>query len=1400
MVYRSNNPQNNKQKIMLRSRNNSSFSKALLNLLLTLFTLFYISLLPLYSKSVQPLFDQYTIKDGLSHNTVNCIVQDSLSYMWFGTMDGLNRFDGYQFKLFKSLPDNSNSLCHNLVKSICIDKNGGMWIGTARGLSYLHIASNQFTNYFANDSSNLSYNNIEMVFCDSKGTLWVATMGGGLNRFDKKTQRFTQYKYDKNKKGSLSNNNVHWVSEDREGAIWVGTEGGGLNRLQSDSINFDFFQFEPEDGNYQALNCVRSIQEDYKGNIWVGTWGGGTAYLDKKEEQFHYFRKLKNSNKDLGDNRVISILSSSNSQIWFGTEDGGLNRFVFENQSFEHIEMDQLSSFGLKSNNIRAIYEDKSHRIWLGSLGGGVFSFRSGKADFSGFKIQNSDSEEILNQDIYAITGDNESLTIGTNGAGLYHASKIQKDSNTTYDAIEFEKIKLSNSIVHTLCYDNWGRLWAGTLGGGLNLIEFSKEKEEDPKITNFNIHADPQHTVSYNDIRTLHNDRLGNLWIGTAGGGLDKLVVAKRGEFYFEHYQHIESNASSISNNDIRAISEDKKGNIWIGTSFGLNKVKQVNGKVQFESFYSNLDKPGTLSANWINALFVDLNGILWVGTDAGLNRLDPETNLFQVYTEKNGLVNNIIKSIKGDKQGNIWIGTVNGISMYNQSSGSFYNFYESDGLLSNEFNTGAIYSDQSGQLFLGGTKGLNYFIPKNTLKQNQIHALHLTDLKLFNKSVKIGETINGRVLLKKDVSLQKSIRLKHNENSFSFEFSALDYSNAEKIKYQYKLEGFNETWQNTDATHRFATYTNLGGGNYTFKVKAITGVPNDQIPECEIALKIEYPIWLRWWSFVVYAFFSFAVIYTIIRYSRNKAMFREELNMSKIQREKEQELINLKQRFFMNMSHELKTPLTLILGPVERIAKSQELTDELKPVFALMHRNANRLSLLINQLMDFSKQERRVLKLSVRKIETIRFITDIAESFQELAQQNAIQLSVNTNLSDLETWIDEEKMEKILFNLLSNAFKYTPTGGEITINVSSLSDDFLTIEVADSGKGIDSTHHKHLFDRFYQVDQNDSETGTGIGLSLVKEFVILHHGSISIESEIGKGSLFTIQIPLGEETYQNDLKSNHSKTNHQAIVSKKNKIDHCKRNKGQSKSTILIVEDNNDMSSYLNMILCEHHNTLIAPDGVEGLKIALEEMPDVILSDVMMPNMDGISFCNKVKNNVAICHIPVLLLTAKSGKENTLSGFKSGADDYVEKPFNMDILVARIQALVENRNRIKQQLQKTPIAKITGSNINQLDRKFLADIEKIVITNLTSFEFSVEELGKQVGMSRTTLYRKVKGLLGQTPIEYIRTIRLNEALKLLKNGNSDITFIAESVGFKDVVYFRKCFKKQFDLTPDKI
>ncbi|MGQ1785797.1 MULTISPECIES: hybrid sensor histidine kinase/response regulator transcription factor [unclassified Saccharicrinis] len=1362
--------------------------------------------LNIYPKSIQPVFNHYTIREGLSHNTVNSIVQDSLYYMWFGTMDGLNRFDGYNFKVFKSLPNDTNSLCHNLVKSICIDQEGGMWIGTARGLSHLDITSNTFTNFYAHDASGLSYNNIEMVFCDSRGTVWVATMGGGLNKLDKETRHFTCFNADINVKGSLSNDNVHWIFEDHEGILWVGTEGGGLNRLNRETSTFDYFQFEPRDGNYQALSCVRSIQEDNLGNIWVGTWGGGAAYMDKKNGRFKYFRHDEASKDGISDNRVISILAASNSQIWLGTEDGGLNGFNFKSQNFQHIKMDRISPQGLKSNNIKAIYEDRMHRIWLGSSGEGIFSFHSVKADFSGFRVRDENTKDINNQDIYAIAGDGENFAVGTNGAGLYHTSlkKNKRDSALGFEDLKFEKIALNNNIVHALCYDNWGRLWAGTLGGGLKLIEFTPGEEGKPRITNFNTESDSQHSVSYNDIRTLHNDKFGNVWIGTAGGGLDKLVIAKRGEYYFEHYKHNPENISSLSNNDIRAITDDKDGNIWIGTSFGLNKMMIQNNKVRFKTFYSNLDSPGTLSGNWINSLYVDINGLLWIGTDAGLNSLDTQSNKITVYTEKDGLANNVIKAITGDQQGNLWITTVNGLSMFNLEAKSFYNFYEPDGLLSNEFNTGAVYTDRDGHIILGGTKGLNYFTPKGVLKQNQVNDLHLTNFKIFNQPVNVGQSINGRVFLNKDISVQKSIRLKHNENSFSFEFSALDYSNAEKIKYQYKLEGFNKNWQETDAMHRFATYTNLGGGNYTFKVKAFTGVPGDSVNECQINLTIDYPIWFRWWSFIIYTILLVGIILIVRHYFRNKAKYRDDLKMANIQREKEQELIKLKQQFFMNISHDLKTPLTLILGPLERILQNKELADELKPAFSLMKRNALQLSRLITQLMDYSKQERGVLKLQVRRIDIIAFLNDVMYSFQELASQMHIHFSMDADNEHLMAWIDEEKIEKVVFNLLSNAFKYTPSGGAITIRVRNgrNGDELLYLDVEDTGKGIDRSHHARLFERFYQADKSDTETGTGIGLSLVKEFVLLHHGAISVKSEVGIGSRFSIQIPLSEDVYSDEItcEKRHALGEKKLLINDSNRAIIKEIQNEESKPSVLVVEDNNDMCSYLKMILSDRYRVTVTNNGQEGLKVGLQTIPDLIISDVMMPKMDGITFCNQIKNNLTVCHVPVLLLTAKSGKQNTLSGLGSGADDYIEKPFDTDIFLARIQTLLDNRNRVRQQLQKDPVAKLSQKKITRLDRKFLADIEKIVLDNLTSENFSVEELGRQIGMSRTTLYRKTKGLIGQTPIEHIRTIRLKEALRLMQHGNDDIVNIAETVGFKDVVYFKNCFKKQFEVMPEQV
>ena len=1002
-------------------------------------------------------------------------------------------------------------------------------------------------------------------------------------------------------------------------------------------------------------------------------------------------------------------------------------RFRFEDESFEKIKMDRSSPFGLKSNNIKAIYEDASQRIWLGTSGGGVFSFGLDKSSFTIIPIVDKDFNSIDNQDVYAVVGTEESLWVGTNGGGLYR-SEIADISKHDIDYTEgktFLNIELKSEIVHALCFDSWGRLWAGTLGGGLSLVDFDKKKNK-TIVTNFTINNPMQNSISYNDVRSLYNDRSGNLWIGTAGGGLDKLVLAKKGEYYFENYKHDTDNNATLSNNDIRAITEDNSGNIWVGTAFGLNKLDIISSPAKFERFYSNPEVGGTLSGNWINVLFADNNGLLWVGTDTGLSSIDTNTNEIKVYTEIDGLVNHVVKGISGDENGNLWITSVNGISMFSKTNGTFYNFYDSDGLLSNEFNTGAIFKDTRGFIYIGGTRGLNSFLPEEVLQHNQINALHITDFKLFNQSVKVGGQVRGRILLDSDISLQKELNLKHGENSFSFDFAALDYSNAEKISYQYKLDGFNREWQSTDARHRFATYTNLGGGNYIFRVRAITGVPGDAIPETAITLHIDYPYWLRWWAFALYLFVLGGLVYFLRRYNKNKAKLDEDLRLAKMEREKDRELNELKQRFFMNISHELKTPLTLILGPLESIQNGKDLSDK------------------------------------------------------------------------LPLWIDREKMEKVVFNLLSNAFKYTPHGGEIIISIirENNSKD-VVVKVKDSGKGIKSTEHRHIFKRFYQVSQDDSETGTGIGLSLAKEMVELHGGKISVASELGKGSTFIINIPSNSDmTGVDDKRELTEPAENEALHS--SKLLRVPEDQDNQKPTVLVVEDNHDLCSYLQIILSEKYNVSIEANGEDGLSKALEIIPDVIISDVMMPKMDGITFCNKIKSNISVSHVPVLLLTAKSGKENVLSGFESGADDYVEKPFDTDILLVRIQALLENGERIWIQLQKKPVDKITSKKLTKLDREFLEKLEKMVIAKIEESEFSVEELGKQIGMSRATLYRKVKGLTGKTAIEYIRVIRLNEAMNLLQNNSMDFSLVAEEVGFRDLEYFKKCFKKQFGKLPE--
>lgn len=1349
------------------------------------------------AQQAKTLFDQYTIRDGLSHNTVNSIVQDDLGFLWFGTLDGLCRFDGNNFKVFKSTPGDKNSLCHSMIKSVCLDKNGNLWIGTARGISVMHISTGRFSHFFAEDSSGLSHNNIEVVYCDSKGVIWVATQGGGLNRFNEKDGRFSQFRAGE-KPGDLSNDNVHWIFEDRYGVLWIGTESGGLNRLRKDEQTFDFFQFEPEDGNYQALNCVRSIQQDVQGNIWVGTWGGGAAVFDRKEEAFTYYRKEQEKSGGLNDSRVISILSSSNDQLWLGTEDGGLNRFDFRDKSFEVIKMERLSPFGLKSNNIRSIYEDHSKRIWLGTSGGGVFSFIPGEPGFSMIQINNEQMEPAENQDVYAIAGNENSLWFGTNGSGLFRGLK---NNNGDSDITSFQQIELSSDIVHSLCFDNWGRLWAGTLGGGLNLIEYGKDSGK-PAVTNFNINKAGPNTVSYNDIRCLYNDKRGNLWIGTAGGGLDKIVVAKKGEYYFEHYRHEEGDVSSLSNNDVRAITEDHSGNIWVGTAFGLNRLSSSEDPCEIENYYASTTENGSISGNWINALYVDDEGFLWVGSDAGLNRIDVKSGEIKVFTASDGLVNNIVKAITGDGHGNLWITSVNGISMFSKADGTFYNFFESDGLLNNEFNSNAVYVNPEGKVFIGGTQGVNYFSSQKVLRYNQINALYFTEFELFNQPIKAGAEINGRVLLENDILQQESLNLKYYENSFTFKFAALDYTNAKKITYQYRLEGFDKDWQETVADQRIATYTNLGGGDYTFKVKAITGVPGDDVHEKSIAVHIDFPLWLRWWAFVIYGFLLTSIVFLVRRYYKARTRFQEDLRIANLERKKEHELIELKQRFFMNVSHELKTPLTLILGPLESVMHGNEISEKQSKLLVLIKRNVDILSRLITQMMDFSKQERGVLKLNTERIDLLAFLQEILLSFSDLARQQKIAFRFHTELDELYVLIDREKIEKVVFNLLSNAFKYTPPNGTIDIELSveeNKTRHFL-LEIQDSGKGIRQEHQQRIFERFYQVSNNDSETGTGIGLSLAKELVELHLGSIKVDSEPGKGSSFTVCIPIKEQFGEDGLEQDET-------VSGMQKEDEGIEDRSQQltfvenkKPTILVVEDNYDLCSYLELILSEKYEVQIANNGEEGWQKALEIIPDIIVSDVMMPIMDGATLCKNIKSKLSVSHIPVILLTAKSGKENVLTGFESGADDYVEKPFDTDILLARVETLLENRNRVWMQIQKNPIQKIKENRLTKIDREFLEKLERKVIENMASPNFSVEQLGRQIGMSRATLYRKVKGLTGKTAIEYIRVVRLIQAKKLLEEDSSNCTDVAEQVGFSDIDYFRKCFRNQFGVSPDSL
>ncbi|MCG8322796.1 MAG: ATP-binding protein [Cytophagales bacterium] len=1399
---------------------------------LLLFILF-IPFLPAYPCIGRQLPDKKInfkhITKGLSNSTITCIYQDKYGYMWIGTRNGLNRYDGVSTRVYENIFNDTTSLSDNYVTCIYEDKKSNLWVGTSfGGLNLLSRDRDTFTRYKANNRpGDISDNAISGIIEDRDGNLWVATLNEGINLFLGEGKGFKSYKYNKDDPFSLSFNTVSVLFEDSEGNLWIGTEGGGLNLFDRDNDKFIRFEHHGNAPGSISSNIITDIHQNNKGKIWVGTRDKGVNLLYKNyngDYRFKWFVHRENSQNSISHNTVLSLWEDVQGKLWIGTENGGLNCYDPITQTFDHYYYDPNDKNSISNNSIWSIYEDMSGMLWIGTYNQGLNVVDIYSDRFKHYGVNVFDRVSVNNGNVTCIYEDDlGNLWIGTDGGGL-NFYDVNTNRFTYYRHDPNDKNSIGADAVIGIFEDSKQNLWIGTFNGGLNLFDrdtktFKRYKHNELDST----------SIGSNNIYSILEDRKGRLWVTTYSNSLDLYNPATDS---FRHLKFGLDEVVDTRNVYALKIFEDSKGYLWLCTETGLIKL-EIDSRLNVKSVkyeYNEKDAYG-LSNNLIHTIFEDSHQNLWIGTGSGLNLHDRTSDTFSTFRTEDGLPSNVIYGILEDDNGNLWISTTSGISKFNIDKKTFRNYDELDGLQSNEFLRGSCFKSNSGKFYFGGINGFNVFHPDKVKDNPFIPPVYIVGLSIDNEEVTV-KTENSP--LSGYIAETEAITLAHDQSTFSLSFAALNYSQASKNRYRYKLKGYESHWHET-INIRTAHYSKIPPGDYTFWLQGSNndGLWNEQA--ASIRITVLPPVWKTWWAMSIYVLFIAGIIWMLYRNIINRERLKSNLRLERSNREHSEKLYRSKIQFFTNLSHELRTPLTLIIGPLEKLISMHEGSRFLREQLYIINQNAYRLLRLVNQLLDFRKAESGNLKLKVAKGNIIKFIREIILSFQGYASQKQIELKFSSSLDDIRVYFDRDQMEKVIFNLLSNALKYTPEAGQIRVDIHKINKNkfnhhpaapsqkntyfkngYVEIAVRDNGKGIAEIHQKDIFKRFYSIDQHDSheDIGTGIGLSLVKTLVELHHGNIEVESKEGEFTCFRIRLPLGKPTYDDDnfLKGfrdsediyGYHKTENDRGGDNGELLEHPMVDdleQDNERPILLIIEDNNDVRSYINSIFEADYKLYEAKDGPEGYELAQKIIPDLIISDVMMPKMDGINLCHKLKSEVKTSHIPIILLTARTSLIFKLEGLETGADDYITKPFNASIIKVRAKNLITSRKILREHFMNGDGMKIEPSSVSftSKDELFLKNAIKIVEDNMSDTSFTVEYLGKELGMSRMQLYRKLKSLTGFSANEFIRLLRLKRAAQLLKHNQMTISEITYEVGFTDLQYFRSCFKRQYGVNPSE-
>ncbi len=1320
----------------------------------------------------QPAFIKMNKSKDLSSGSVTSIAQDKDGFMWIGTKSGLSRYDGSSFRLFNQ---QHGGLSANDVSTIYVDSKGRMWVATINGLNLFNNNTEQFSffKYQSDSDYSISSNEINTVYEDSNGKIWIGTENG-LNQFVEKDSTFVRYFHKNDKEEGVSHNSVKAIFEDDQHNLWIGTFGGGLNKLNKQDGNFVSLDQQKETFFPRYINVIKGLSDEA---LLIGTSGEGLLVFDRQTGLFTPY--FKDGQHLEAISIVRAIYKDSHQNIWIGTDGDGLIRITPHSETRtqeiqQFVKNNQVQS-SLSSNAIYSIYEDHELNLWIGTAWNGINILAHQEAAVQNFysDFQGSNPSPVL-----SIFKKDNTLWFGTDGYGLniYDLALSQ--------LLQFDKSVVGGDYIQLIQERKKGGYFIGTFTNGLMIF--------DPKQgikKHFKHHLNNVNSLSYHDVRAVIEEKNGNFWVGTWGGGLC-YYDEHQGKFYA--YKRDENFPKSISNDNVTALTEANDGKIWVGTfGGGLNLFDPSRG--EFTHFMSRPEDASTISSNNIVSLLKDTKGNLWIGTwDNGLCKITLDTYQVTRFGSHDGIRENTITAMLEDEAGNIWISTKNGITKFDHTTQSFERFPQLNG----EYHINASFKDGK-MLYFGNNEGAVAFDSEKISNMAQEPDIKLTGFKLFNKNVQIGDGTN---VLDKNILYEDFIELKHNHSVITFEFTTLKFPIA-NYEYAIKLENFDHEWREI-GTQQSATFTNLAPGNYTFKVKAKTPGSNWESNYKAIDLLVHKPLWKMWWAYVGYTITFVFLLYLFYRYTIQWEKLKSKLQLEKVTREKERELNKLKLKFFTNVSHEIRTPVTLILGAVNRIA--EDIPDRKFDAIQEVRRNSKHLLQLVNELLDFRKLESEGVKLKATQGNFVEFVKEIYLSFTSHAASLNIDYRFLTEKEHIDLWFDRNQMEKVVYNLLSNAFKYTEAGGAVTVDIRE-KEQQVHLVVADTGRGIPETKLDKIFKRFYQSDNNFllKKEGFGIGLSITRNIVKLHSGEISVKSEVNKGTEFLVKLKCGDKHLRSNQKIaefNDNETIEHYIAMVPEEKENPVFAKGLKATTILIVEDNEGIRNYLQELLGPHFdNILQAGDGKEALEIAFSHIPDLIISDIMMPKMDGIALTKALKTDVRTSHIPIILLTARTSLIYKKEGFETGADDYVTKPFSESLLKTRIINLLKTRQALREKFQLESLSEPRNLPINTPDQAFLTELTKILEDNLDNDALKAEFIAKEIGISHSVVYKKIKSLTGMSLVEFIRDFRLKRAAQLLEQYDLPVTDVCYKVGFSDRRYFSQMFKKRFGKTPSE-